>query len=30
MFNPQRYSKISDIYMQEKAYQLHLHKKAKI
>jgi len=26
MFNPQRKSKVSDIYMDEKAFQLHLDK----
>jgi len=26
MFNPQRKSKVSDIYMNEKAFQLHLDK----
>ena len=26
MFNPQRKSKVSDIYMQEKIYKLHLAK----
>ncbi len=26
MFNPQRKSKPSDIFMEEKSFQLHLHK----
>ncbi len=30
MFNPQRKSKVSDIFMQEKIYKLHLDKMNKI
>lgn len=30
MFNPQRKSKVSDIFMQEKSYKLHLAKMGQI